>query len=61
MHFSPKYDQGPENPKFCLYRVLAIGLPRMSANMNGFLKDKNLKWSPTVWVLLQNFIVGIIK
>jgi hypothetical protein len=30
-------------------------------NMNGFLKDKNLKWCPTVWELLHHFIVVIIK
>jgi hypothetical protein len=26
-------------------------------NMNGFLKDKNLKRCPTVWELLHHFIV----
>jgi hypothetical protein len=30
-------------------------------NMNGFLKDKNLKWCHTVWELLHHFIVVIIK
>jgi hypothetical protein len=30
-------------------------------NMNGFLKNKNLKRCPTVWELLHHFIVVIIK
>jgi hypothetical protein len=30
-------------------------------NMNGFLKNKNFKWCPTVWELLHHFIVMIIK
>jgi hypothetical protein len=30
-------------------------------NMNVFLKNKYLKWCPTVWELLHHFIVVIIK
>jgi hypothetical protein len=29
-------------------------------NVNGFLKNKNVKWCSTVWELLHHFIVVII-
>jgi hypothetical protein len=64
-----------DRQKFEKYRVLGNGLPRVSLwgkmwsktlipffpNMNGFLKDKNIKWCLTVWELLHHFIVVIIK
>jgi hypothetical protein len=51
----------PKNFRVSLWgKMWSKTLIQFFPNINGFLKNKNFKWCPTVWELLHHFIVVTI-